>query len=107
MTGMEMLQSAALVTAIFWMFVSMYCLMMIALASRNAMRMMVAWYQDWFDSVFEEGDSPEPEAMPASEPEPVRPAAAAPARAASEEPSNLSLATGAGTQKAFQRRKRT
>lgn len=113
MTQMEMLQSAALVTAIIWMLVSMYCLLMIAFAARNAMRMIVAWYQDWFDSVFEEGDSPEPEERPEpparEEPQAAVPTRTVPASRAAqlEEPESRGPATGAGTKSGFKRRTHT
>jgi hypothetical protein len=117
--NLETLFEVALVVAIFWMFVSMYCFLMMAWASRNAMRMVVAWYQDWFDSVFEEGDSPESSSEEGStsdssgnagtgtrSPAAATPAAPAPARAAHEEPANPNPATGAGSKVGFQRRKR-
>jgi len=113
MTQMEMLQSAALMTAIIWMLVSMYCLLMIAFAARNAMRMIVAWYQDWFDSVFEEGDSPEPEVRPETpaqeEPQAAVPARAVPTPRAAQppEPESRGPETGAGTKSGFKRRTHT
>jgi hypothetical protein len=112
-SDLKTLWEVAIVVGIIWMLVSMYCLLMLAFAARNAMRMIVAWYQDWFDSVFEEGDSPEPEgsrATPARE-EPRAAVAAradpAPRAAQLEEPESRGPATGAGTKPGFKRRTHT
>lgn len=78
-----MLCKVGAVVAIVWLLVSMYCFLMVGVAARSAVRLMVQWYQDWFDSIFEEGDTGEGETVARTEP--ARSAAAAPAAPAPEE----------------------
>lgn len=82
------------VVGVVWMVVTAYCMLMGARAMRNAVRLLVVWYQDWFDSMYEEepedtGARPERRDAPAA----VREPAPAPDTAEQEGRSDY---TGAG-----------